>query len=208
MLCKSKYTVILPAHGDICSVCSEDFRHNCAARGSEGEAAAHWTAAGRERPGERWGREGNQPRRGGAAGAVSAEERAGSGKIHVCPVVLTHTYLCLFHAIQSEEFLKSEWLWSQQTWLGMTMLLLVSWMCDEAAVVKHNRNHNCTYLYVCVVCFWVSMPWRWRQSLISCVCWWKQQIETKWSCSTSWRRRKGKVVQLNLQPAHDTVYGY
>lgn len=35
------------------------------------------------------------------------------------------------------------------------------------------------------------MRWRWRQSWTSCVRWWRQQIETKWSCSTSWRRRRG-----------------
>lgn len=71
----------LPADRNICAVRSQDFEHHGAAGGPEGEAAAHWTAAGREGPGEVRGRQGNQPRRRGGAGAGYAEERAGSGEL-------------------------------------------------------------------------------------------------------------------------------
>lgn len=51
-----------------------------------------------------------------------------------------------------------------------------------------------------------STRWRWRRSWTSCVRWWRRRIATKWSCSTSWRRRRGGWSDFP-SPARDAFHG-
>lgn len=104
------FLTLFPADRDLFSIRPQDLRHHSSAGGTEGEAAAHWTAAGRAGPGEGRGCQSHQPHLWGGEGDCNHEGPARAGRRWYGFLSLALNYLNIWYPLKvSDHHITSMW---------------------------------------------------------------------------------------------------